>query len=68
MAIGSPRYTEAMAKVKNTDPFVCNEPVEISATTSRILKRRTKTAGEGRLVSGDKLGSDSSNGFQNPLP
>jgi hypothetical protein len=44
-----------MAKAKNIDPFVCNEPaVEISAKTSRILKQRMKTADEGRLVSAEK--------------
>jgi hypothetical protein len=44
-----------MAKVKSPDPFVCNEPAaEISATTGSILKRRMKTADEGRLVSAGK--------------
>ena len=43
-----------MAKAKSLDPFVCNEPtVEISPTTSRILKERMKTA-DGHLVSADK--------------
>jgi hypothetical protein len=43
-----------MAKVKNIDPFVCNEPVEVSPATSRILRQRMKTADEGRLVSAAK--------------
>ncbi|HUI79054.1 MAG TPA: hypothetical protein VLY24_14105 [Bryobacteraceae bacterium] len=44
-----------MAKGKGADPFVSNEPaVEISPTTSRILKQRMKTAEEGRLVSADQ--------------
>jgi hypothetical protein len=43
-----------MAKVKSIDPFVCSEPVDIGPTTSRILKRRMKTADEGRLVSSEK--------------
>jgi hypothetical protein len=47
-------YTKAMAKVKSIDPFVCTEPVEISPTTSRILKQRMKTADNARLVSGEK--------------
>jgi len=40
-----------MAKIKSIDLFICSEPVEISPATSRILKRRMKTADEGRLVS-----------------
>jgi hypothetical protein len=44
-----------MAKTKNIDPIVCDEPaVEISPATSRILKQRMKTADEGRLVSVEK--------------
>jgi hypothetical protein len=43
-----------MGKVKNIDPLVCNEPVEISQATSRILKQRMKSADEGRLVSAEK--------------
>jgi hypothetical protein len=43
-----------MAKDKGTYPFVCSEPVEITATTSGILKQRMKTADEDRLVPGDK--------------
>jgi hypothetical protein len=40
-----------MADVKSTDLFVCDEPaVEISPATSRILKQRMKTAGEGHVV------------------
>lgn len=39
-----------MAKIRNTDPFICIEPVEISPGISRILKQRMKTADEGRLV------------------
>jgi hypothetical protein len=40
-----------MANAKSLDPFVCNEPeVEISPATSRILKQRSKTADEGRVV------------------
>jgi len=40
-----------MANAKSIDPFVCNEPaVEIRAAASRILKQRTRTAGEGRVV------------------
>jgi len=42
---------KVMANVKSRDPFVCNEPVEITPGTSRILKQRMKTADEGRLVS-----------------
>jgi hypothetical protein len=50
-----PGYREGMAKTKNIDPFVCDEPaVEISPATSRILKQRMKTADEGRLVSVEK--------------
>ena len=45
-----PGYREGVAKVKGIDPFVCNEPVEISPAISRILKQRM-TADEGRLVS-----------------
>jgi hypothetical protein len=44
-----------MAKAKNIDPFVCDEPeVEIDSATSRILKQRIKTADEGRLVSAEQ--------------
>jgi len=44
-----------MAKAKSIDPFICSEPaVEISQATSRILKDRMKTAGQGRLVSAEK--------------
>jgi hypothetical protein len=44
-----------MANAKSIDPFVCKEPaVEISPATSRLLKQRTKTADEGRLVSAEK--------------
>lgn len=44
-----------MAKAKSIDPFVCTEPaIEISAATSRVLKERLRTAGEGRLVSSEK--------------
>jgi hypothetical protein len=44
-----------MAKTRNVDPFVSNEPaVEISPAISRILKQRMKTADEGRLVSAEK--------------
>ena len=40
-----------MAKAKNANPFVCDEPeVEIAPASSRILKQRIKTADEGRLV------------------
>jgi hypothetical protein len=41
-----------MAKAPIVDPFVCDTPeMEIDPATSRILKQRLKTAGEGRLVS-----------------
>jgi hypothetical protein len=43
-----------MAKAKSIDPFICNEPVEISPATSRILKQRIKTAGEGRVVTPER--------------
>jgi hypothetical protein len=43
-----------MAKVKDVDPFVCSEQVEISAATSSLLEQRAKTADEGRLVSVEK--------------
>jgi hypothetical protein len=44
-----------MAKAKSIDPFVCNDPVvEIGSATSRILKERMKTAGQGRLVSAER--------------
>lgn len=50
-----PDYCENMVKAKSFDPFVSNDPaVYISPTTSRILKQRIKSAGEGRLVSSEK--------------
>ena len=48
-------YCEGMAKAKSIDPFVCNEPeVAISPATSRILKKRMKSADEGRVVPADE--------------
>lgn len=45
-------YCKGMGKANSTDPFVCDEPeVAISPAISRVLKQRTKTADEGRLVS-----------------
>jgi hypothetical protein len=50
-----PGYREGMAKAKSLDPFVCNEPVvEISPTTSRMLKQRMTSADEGHLVSAEE--------------
>jgi hypothetical protein len=44
-----------MARAKDIDPFVCNEPaVQVSPATNRILQQRMKTADEGRLVPAEK--------------
>jgi hypothetical protein len=44
-----------MVKAKIIDPFVSSDPaVEVSPATSRLLKRRMKTADEGRLVPAGK--------------
>ena len=41
-----------MGKSLQTDPLVSQEPeVGVDAATSRILKERVKSAGEGRTVS-----------------
>jgi hypothetical protein len=43
-----------VAKVKSIDPFVCEEPAEISPATRRMLNERMKTADQGRLISAKK--------------
>jgi hypothetical protein len=45
-------YLEAMSKSQRIDPFVSSEAeVKVDAATSRILRRRIKSASEGRTVS-----------------
>jgi hypothetical protein len=45
-------YVEDMSKPQRSNPFVSGEAeVKVDAATSRILKQRIKTAGEGRTVS-----------------
>ncbi len=45
-------YVEDMSKPERIDPFVSSEAeVRVDAATSRILKQRIKSAGEGRTVS-----------------
>jgi hypothetical protein len=55
-----------MSKPQRVDPFASDEAeVEVDAIT--VLKQRTKTAQEGRLVPPRRHASESSNGFQGPL-
>jgi hypothetical protein len=45
-------YVEDMSKPQRVDPFVSSEAeAKIDAATSRTLKQRIKSAGEGRTVS-----------------
>jgi len=58
-----PGYCEA-SKI----PVATSRKLRSARATSRILKQRMKTADEGRVVPAEKPRSESSNGFQNPLP
>lgn len=45
-------YFEDMNKPQRNDPFISSEAeVKVDAATSRILKQRIKSAGEGRTLS-----------------